>query len=139
LFTIVSEVERIEVEDVMNSKNFTQQAGLTSATLVAVEKAGDGYAVKVRLKTSNRDDSQLARSSMNGIKLYDTNGNEFDQNGWGGGGGGPEGYNYTVNFSRNRSSRNNDGLPVPAELTWEIPTKAIDTEVPFEFKDIPLP
>ncbi|HTV48848.1 MAG TPA: hypothetical protein VMG59_10440 [Phycisphaerae bacterium] len=74
--------------------------------------------------------SQL--QSWSSVSLLDSSGQQLQFQGGGGGGG-----NGRMSYSYNYGQNNNVGPP--AKLVFTIYCKLLDTKVPFEFKDVPLP
>jgi hypothetical protein len=89
---------------------------------------------------NNNADPQMQQSQMimgqlqnwSSLTLLDANGQPLSFRGGGGGGGGGQ-FSYQYDFGQD----NNVGPPV--KLVFTIYTSTLDTKVPFEFKDVPLP
>ncbi|HWB54414.1 MAG TPA: hypothetical protein VG722_09485, partial [Tepidisphaeraceae bacterium] len=70
------------------------------------------------------------------ISLLDAEGHQLRSRGPGGGGGGPTHMIYTMTFDR-ASGRHPTGEP--ARLVWKVPISTKMIDIPFDFKDLPLP
>jgi hypothetical protein len=70
------------------------------------------------------------------VTLLDAEGRALSNRG-GGGGGSDEKMTYTYTFSRDMDTGGQTGPAV--KVVVEVPTEVKEVEVPFEFKDIPLP
>ncbi|HMD53404.1 MAG TPA: hypothetical protein VKJ65_02505 [Phycisphaerae bacterium] len=70
--------------------------------------------------------------SWSGAALLDANGQKLSFQG-GGGGGGDGRLSYQYSYGQD------NGVGSPAKLVFTVYTKMLDTKIPFEFKDVPLP
>lgn len=145
-FGAIAESVRIEVPDAMNVKDFKQKAGQVQVAIKDLKKRDGGgnsyeqYTLRIAITRPPRNnDNEMFNYGPQGLRVLDAKGRELSGQGYSGGGGGPEGHEYTMTFGR--YSRGGDGEKpgVPDKIVWEIPTKIVDVKVPFEFKDLPLP
>ena len=141
--SVIVRTETIEVPDVLNAANITQQAGGTSLTVRNCRKLGEQYEV---LLTVSGDAVAAGpqvfmqrgpRASNQGmIRLVDGTDRELVQQGM-----------------PRISSMNNGRMDLtlkfaaqaplmvasPLKLTWQVPAEVREVDVPFEFIDLPLP
>jgi hypothetical protein len=141
--SVIVRTETIEVPDLLNAANVTQQAGGTSLTVRSCRKVGEQYEVMLTVS----GDAVAAgpqvfmqrgpRASNQGmIRLVEGTGRELMQQGM-----------------PRISSMNNGRMDLtlkfaaqaplmvasPLKLTWQVPAEVREVDVPFEFIDLPLP
>jgi hypothetical protein len=142
---VVTKTEKWEITDLFGDKPTTKtlpQFGNALVTMEPLRHAANGYELTIRATPQQPQqpmmvggNSPLSFAVFRSIRLLDEEGREFNRGGYSGGGN-SDGYRITLNFSA-RGGANN--LGEPAKLVWEIPTEQRDVDVPFEFKNLPVP
>jgi hypothetical protein len=140
-FVVQAKSERLDVPEVLSTKNLTKIVAGRRILLKEVKKNGDQYEVSMTIYRDALTQAQWNAVQNPGysVKLLDKEGRALSSHGWGGGGGGSE-MSFTWNFSRNRFGAAGEDAPGEAyRLVWDIPVETREMSVSFEFKDLPLP
>ena len=162
-------VETIEIPAVLSAANTSRTAGGLRLTVTEAKKSGDRYDITATIARdvsgggSGGDvEWERVQQSLNDLKLIDAQGrplvrsnlasglaNEsFELNmsftrgdllNLGGGGGGGAGRLRDGAAARGAAGAAVDGPIDPVKLVWQVPTETKEINVPFEFKDVPLP
>lgn len=139
-FLVQTKSETLDVPDVLTVKNLQKTVANRRMLIKEVKKNGEQYEAQMTLYRDSM--SQADWNSMQNpgysVRLLDKDGRALSANGWGGGGGGNE-MTYTWNFTRNSWGGDEGKVGEPHRLMWEIPLETRETNVSFEFKDLPLP
>ncbi len=142
-FGVMTEMARLEVPDIANVKDFTKNLGSMSVTIKGLTKragnpTNETYELPITL-TRKGGDNDMINMGPQGLSLHDAKGRELSSQGWSGGGGGGGNYTYTMQFGRYARGSDENRPGAPDKLVWDVPTKIADVQIPFEFKDLPLP
>jgi hypothetical protein len=140
-FLVQTRSESLDIPDVLAAKNVTQNVGGRRIVLKEVKKNGEQYDVQMSIFRDGLNAQEWNALQYPGyaVRLLDKEGRALTSHGWGGGGGGNE-MSYNFNFSKQNFHGGEDGKPgEPHRLVWEIPIETRETNVNFEYKDLPLP
>lgn len=106
-----------------------------------LEKVNDGrYVIKFSVYRQGASDeawSLINHSVFSSVRLEDKDGRQLDRAEWSSSENSGRMIEGAVNF--NRLPRGNQELGEPAKVIWTIPTESREIEVPFEFRNLPLP
>ena len=141
--SVIVRMETIEVPDLLNAANVTEQAGGTSLTVRSCRKIGEQYEV---LLTVSGDAvaagpqvfmQRAPRASNQGmIRLIEGSGRELVQQGMPRISSMNNGrMDLTIKFAAQGPLM----VASPLKLTWQVPAEVREVDVPFEFIDLPLP
>ena len=72
------------------------------------------------------------------MRVLDADGQALERRGFGSRVNGDE-VEMTVRFGPSFRARDRRRSGDPANLVWQVPTASKDVEVPFEFRDLPMP
>lgn len=119
----------------------SQRVGDMRISFEPIKKVGDrNYALKVTLHRDGASDDTWAvanHQSFASVRLEDAAGQPLDRREWGSSGSNGQRIEATINFVRTPRGDKDTGEPV--RLIWRIPVESKELEVPFEFRDLPLP
>ena len=140
-FDVIDELETWEI-DVANFKRVEKKLPKITYAVESFLKENRSYRVKVSLSfPKGTPMNQLNQNAMNSwqtvsslLKLVDDKGAALA--GRGGGGGGGLKTTYEMNFA---ADQNAGPVGEPAKIIWTLPITTRKIEVPFEFKDLPIP
>ena len=141
--SVIVRTETIEVPDLLNAANVTQEAGGTSLTVRSCRKVGEQYEV---LLTVSGDAVAAGpqvfmqrgpRASNQGmIRLVEGTGRELVQQGMPRISSMNNGrMDLTIKFAAQAPLM----VASPLKLMWQVPAEVREVDVPFEFIDLPLP
>lgn len=141
-FLVQEKADIWEIPNILAAKNLERVIPIGKYTVQELKKNGDqNYELKIAIEhdrniVTHQNVLTDWSSLQSSIRLLDANGRAY-QNGGGGGGGGDGKLQYTISFYGGNQSGQQPGVPV--KLVWDIPTSTKEMEVPFEFKDLPIP
>lgn len=137
LLNIHTDMNKVEVKDVLKAEAVPCRAGEKRFTLDYVRSSGAGFEIKLTLYRDSMPPEEWAWFSYpyGKIKLLDAEGNELYPSSGSGGGDGIRN-EFRMTFVRTRAGRPNTGEP--AIFLWELPGPTREVVVPFEFRDMPL-
>jgi hypothetical protein len=134
---LLEQKPHIVVDDILSAKGKKVKIGKTEIVIDEVGKTPDNnYQLKMLVRESRKDgdnDYTWANSLQQRIELLDAKGNKYQSFGYGGSFG-PSEVNGTFTFGQN----GNVQLGPPAKLIY-YDWITVQHNVPFEFKDLPLP
>ena len=141
-FMVQEKSDLWEIPNIAAAKNLERTIPIGKYIVQELKKNGkENYELKISIEHDRNivthqnlltDWSSLQSS----IRLLDAEGRAYQNSG--GGGGGDDGkLQYTINFFARNDGGQQPGDPV--KLIWEIPTATKEMEVPFEFRDLPIP
>lgn len=139
-FLIQTKSETLDVPDILNVKNLQKTVAHRRMLIKECKKNGEQYEVQMTLYRDglSQQDWQSIQNPGYTVRLLDKEGHALSANGWGGGGGGNE-MTYNWNFTKNTWGGEEGKVGEPHRLVWEIPLETRETDVAFEFKDLPMP
>lgn len=139
-FLIQTKSETLDVPDILKVNNLQKTVAHRRMLIKECKKNGEQYEVQITLYRDglSQQDWQSIQNPGYTVKLQDKDGRSLSANGWGGGGGGNE-MTYNWNFNRNSWGGEEGKVGEPHRLVWEIPLETRETDVPFEFKNLPMP
>jgi hypothetical protein len=132
--TVAAETEKIEFDDLENAQGTEKEAGGIKVVCQEVKPADNSFEMKVniiRTDMSREDFRTLYGRVFNDGKFLDADGKALQVSG---GGGGSE---DRLDYSLQCGFPNPSGKPV--KLLWEFTTLTQEIDLPFEFRDLPLP
>lgn len=132
--SIATRFQRWEVPDVLKVHDLSKQFGNCTYSIDSITATPNDYQLRVsatRLSTSTND----ASLGVGQIDLLDAKGRPLTRRPFGGGGG-MQRIMYNFSFDRNDP---NHPAGEPAKLVWKVPVATQMIEVPFDFKNLPLP
>jgi hypothetical protein len=138
---IVAEQIEWEITDLWGDKPATKEVpGLTGTILTVEPLKRTTYGYELVLKTAPRQvggnhNTHITDSIFRSVRLLDDKGQELSSGGGSGGGDGRE-FRATMYF---QAPQGEDGPGEPVKLVWTLPTQLRDVDIPFEFKNLPLP
>ena len=139
---VVIRSDTLEIPDILNASDLTRPIDGARGghdgelTVKSCRKVGDFYELKLAL-TAPADAAgaqvvlKAARRGTDGVKILDGTGREMNA--------------VTTNTSTSGTRTeltlrvHAPGGGAPSKLVWQVPTDVRELEVPFEFKDLPLP
>jgi hypothetical protein len=132
--SVASEIEKLEITDLPAASGM--QKDVAGRTITIEEVKDENNSVSVELKITRGDVPkeqfrELTNDIFQAVDLRSADGKR--RNNSGGGGGGDDEINYSFSASYSNEAEK------AVALVWEIPTKIEEVELPFEFKDLPLP
>ncbi len=139
-FMMQTKSETVEVDNVMAASNVTRTIGGRKFLLKDIKKIGDNnYATQLTVYKAGWSAQEWTMAyAWNTFRLVDAEGNDLSRVGVSQTSAGADQMNVTLQFQRlNWAGQREAGEP--AKLVWEVPTQTREVEIPFEFKDIPLP
>ena len=131
-----------EIPDIASVKNAERIIPIGKYIVQELKKNGkENYELKIAIEHDrNIVTHQNMLTDWSGlqaaIRLVDAEGRSYQTSG-GGGGGGDGKLQYNLHFFARNDAGQTPGDPV--KLIWEIPTSTKEMEVPFEFRDLPIP
>jgi hypothetical protein len=139
-FLVQTKSETLDVPDILNVKNLQKTVAHRRMLIKECKKNGEQYEVQMTLyrDAMSQQDWQSIQNPGYTVRLLDKEGHSLSANGWGGGGGVNE-MTYNWNFTRNSWGGEEGKIGEPHRLVWEIPLETRETDVAFEFKDLPMP
>jgi hypothetical protein len=134
---ICTDVERLEIADILEARNLTRAIGDVRLTVLEISKKGEQYELRLRLEMTPATASDWSQIPMQEIMLVDADGTPLSRRGYSANGRNHT-YDATILFARDRA---NPDKPAgePAKLVWDFPTRTKPVSIPFEFKDLPIP
>jgi hypothetical protein len=153
-------VETIEIPAVLSAANTSRSAGGLRLTVTEAKKNGDRYDI---IATIARDagsggsaiEWDRVQQSLSDLKLIDAQGRPLLRTNLASGMGN-DSVELNLSFTRgevlniggagavggrirNAANEGGEGPTDPVKLVWQVPTETKEVNVPFEFKDVPLP
>jgi hypothetical protein len=130
---VASRVEHLDLPDVKSAVNQPKRLGDWTFVLESCDigQRDGNYAVKVTVP-SRMVDANAVYSMMSQIQLIDAAGNSISS-GYNSGSGDMTHYEIKKTFTAP------DVIHLPVRLKWDVPVETKEKQIPFEFKDLPLP
>ncbi|HEY1684250.1 MAG TPA: hypothetical protein VGG19_05780 [Tepidisphaeraceae bacterium] len=122
------------IPDVLKVQSLTKMFGAASYSIDSITQDNTNYVVRISGVRSgtNVDDSFLG---LGQIDMVDDKGQSLQRRPMGGGGATGR-LQYTFSFDSNDPMH---PAGKPSKLIWKVPTATKIVEIPFEFRDLPLP
>jgi hypothetical protein len=126
-----------EIPDILNAGPQSKTIGGRAFTFNEIKQVGGAYQVKLTMALPQRvmGGNWEMMTGANSLRLVDEQGRQLTSQQSGTSGDGTK-IEYTFSFNRN-GNEGQTGEPV--KLRWKLPVDAREREIPFEFKDLPLP
>jgi len=131
-----------EVKDVLDAKNLVKSVGRAHFAVRSIGKSESGRRTRYQVKLASWGEGETpdigwpARSDqerMRAVRLLDAAGRAFFPRGCT-----HEDDTFMVTFGAEHT-RGRHAEEAPANLQWELPTRVVEIQVPFEFADLPGP
>lgn len=148
-FAVQTAAEQIEVADLMRARDVERKLKDVRVAVGGVRRLDERqeYELKVVLYYEGPPESGRGRWAQVQRKFYemqsrmrvlDADGQALERRGFGSRVNGDE-VEMTVRFGPSFRARDRRRSGDPANLVWQVPTASKDVEVPFEFRDLPMP
>jgi hypothetical protein len=130
-----AETEKFEVEDLSKAQGTEKTVAGRKITITSFKMEQKRLEMQIAIERTDASKEEFRTTGsqiFRGVKYFTGAGKAVGSSG-GGGGGGDDKLSYNLNASWNKDDEK------PVKLVWEIPTRIEPVEIPFEFKDLPLP
>ncbi|HET6250603.1 MAG TPA: hypothetical protein VFE47_23145 [Tepidisphaeraceae bacterium] len=139
-FLIQTKSQRIEIPDIKNVKEMTRIVGDMPVVFHEMKKTNEIWELRLSgnpQALGNNRWAQFNQSVQTNLQVLDDKGQMLEHRGMSSRGDN-NGIEFTLMFSPSLrpDGRNSSD---PAKLVWEVPTASKEIEVPFDFKDLPMP
>lgn len=143
-FVVQTKSQKIEIPDPLALKDAFRVVGGSRVTFHGMTKTGERYELKVSLTPDgnagagadgSRAMSSLFQSMQFRLRVLNAAGEPLDRRGLSSEGNGRE-TRVTLHFASPRGAAPGGD---PVRLEWDVPTETKEVDVPFEFKDLPMP
>ncbi|CAA9390794.1 MAG: hypothetical protein AVDCRST_MAG64-1190 [uncultured Phycisphaerae bacterium] len=143
-FVVQTKSEKIEIPAPLTLRDAFRVVGGSRVTFHSMSRANDRIELKVSLAPDGnaagadgaRGVSSLFQSVQSRLRVLDAAGRPLDRRGFSSEGTGRE-MRFTLHFAAPPAGA--PGAGDPSQLVWDVPTEWKDVDVPFEFKDLPMP
>lgn len=144
-FVIQTKSERLEIADVLASKEVHWTAGDARVVVHGMTRGPDGYELQLGIGSAQPAPVgagrgagwQLHQSMQNRLRLLDANDQPVERRGYSSRNA-DDRTEFTLQFSEATHPHGRRAAE-PLKLVWEVPTETREVAVPFEFKDLPMP
>jgi hypothetical protein len=131
--TVIAELETLEITDIPNAKGTQKEVAGRKVTIEEATESEKNMSVKMTIERQDvpKEEFRKTGNIFRAVKFLTADGKALSVGGGGGGGDDKLTYTFSTSFS--------DDANKPAKMVWEVPTRMDSAEIPFEFKDLPLP
>jgi len=144
-FVLQTRAESAEIANPLSAAGTEKVVGGRKFKLKAMTRNGDMYVVQMTFHRSGWSQVEwnsmynLNMSGMVNFKLVDAQGNRFTRVNMNPRGGSTDAIDIDIQFQRANWAGGANPVGEPAKLTWDMPIETREVNVPFEFRDLPLP
>jgi len=138
-FTVQTKAKTIEIDDLPSAKEKTESLGGMVLTVHSFAHNADTWELKVSMKVNSLNSpgwAQIQQVFQTGMRVVDSQGVALDRRGMNSRGTNDHVGNHLVDMTLQFAA---SGGRNPVKLVWEIPLETKDINVPFEFKNLPMP
>ena len=140
---IPAKIETLNVPTILNVSDLEQTVCGRRLTLHSAQKVKGGYEVQVSLFRNGLNDAKWKqwKNPREMVRLVDSNGLQIYFSGVTATVDEEQQCSLTLHFENPNNMPNGGEGPVgpPVSLVWEVPAELRELQVPFEFRDLPLP
>lgn len=144
-FIIQTRSESTEIANILSATGVEKVVGGRKFRLKSMTRTGDIYLAQMTFYRSGWSQAEwnsmysLNMTNMVNFRLLDAQGNRFTRLNMNPRGGSTDGIEIDIQFQRTNWAGGGNPIGDPAKLVWDMPTESREINVPFDFKDLPLP
>lgn len=135
---VQGQAKSVEFDNILAARNVSKVNAGCTLTVKEVRKISTSYTLTLNLKREKDAPAVLRElSPTQHIKLVDAEGRALMRRTYANPPSG-DSVDFTLNFAQDDFAAG-DQTGEPVKLVWEVPVEVREIEIPFEFRDIPLP